>query len=170
MSDVSITEEKLSLAKVDRFLTLYLEDEQYGLDINMVKEIIALMKTTPVPKTPHFLEGVMNLRGNIIPVVNMRSKFNMETKETDDRTAIVIVGIQGSDIGFIVDRVEEVIAVEENQYSEPPQFGTKIDSEFVSKMARVDNNVIMILDLNKVFSEKELNFLDSFEEEEETLA
>jgi len=171
MSEVSTSEEEQlhSIVHVDRYLTLFLEDEQYGLDIKMVKEIIAMMRTTAVPKTPNFLEGVMNLRGNIIPVVNLRKKFSMEERKTDERTAIVIVGIQGNDIGFIVDRVEEVIAVEESQYSEAPQFGTKVDTEFVSRMARVESGVTMILDLDKVFSEEELNFFDSLDEEEESL-
>lgn len=171
MSELAVSEDenKVTLANVDRYLTLFLEEEQYGLDIKFVKEIIAMMKTTSVPKTPNFLEGVMNLRGNIIPVVNLRRKFAMETKETDDRTAIVIVTIQGTDIGFIVDGVDEVISVDKSQYSEPPQFGTKIDTEFVSKMVRVESGVIMVLDLNKVFNEKELSFFDSIDEEEETL-
>ncbi len=164
----SISEEKKTLlANTDRFLTLFIDEEQYGLEIDVVKEIIAMMKTTPVPKTPSYLQGVMNLRGNIIPVVNLRSKFNMAYRETDDRTAIVIVSIEGTSIGFIVDRVEEVLAVEKDQFSKTPNFETAIDKEFISKMARTEEGVVMILDLKKVFDKDELSFFDSLNEEDD---
>ena len=125
------------------------------------------MRTTPVPKTPEYLQGVMNLRGNIIPVVNLRTKFSMVHKETDDRTAIVIVLIEGTNIGFIVDRVEEVLAVEKEQFSKPPNFDTAIDSEYISKMVRTENGVVMILDLKKVFDRDELSFFDSLDKEDD---
>lgn len=160
-------EHSLSFAQRDKYLTMYLEGEVYGLDIGMVKEIIAVMNTTSIPKTPEYLEGVMNLRGNIIPVVNTRKKFGMATKETDDRTAIIIVSIEGSDIGMIVDGVEEVISVEKSQYSDSPQFESKnIDGEFIAKMARMKNDVVMILDIGRVFSEGDLDFLGSISQEE----
>lgn len=162
-------EKKELLSSADRFLTLFLGDEQYGLEIDIVKEIIAMMKTTPVPKTPHYLQGVMNLRGNIIPVVNLRTKFDMEEKETDDRTAIVIITIEGTNIGFIVDRVEEVLAVDKEQFSKPPSFDTSIDSEFISKMARTKEGVVMVLDLLKIFDKEELSFFDSVNEESEDI-
>ena len=126
-----------------------------------------MMRTTPVPKTPEYLQGVMNLRGNIIPVVNLRTKFSMVHKETDDRTAIVIVLIEGTNIGFIVDRVEEVLAVEKEQFSKPPNFDTAIDSEYISKMVRTENGVVMILDLKKVFDRDELSFFDSLDKEDD---
>lgn len=101
----------------NRFLTFYLQEEIYGVNIFDVKEIIAMMKTTPVPKTPHFIKGVMNLRGNIIPVVDMRIKFDMPEIEPHMYTSIVIITIDGKKIGFIVDKVEEVVNVEdENIY------------------------------------------------------
>jgi purine-binding chemotaxis protein CheW len=160
-------EKKVLLANTDRFLTLFIDEEQYGLDIDIVKEIIAMMNTTPVPKTPEYIQGVMNLRGNIIPVVNLRKKFGMENKESNDRTAIVIVSIEGTSIGFIVDRVEEVMAVEKSQFSKPPNFDTKIDSEFISKMVRTESGVVMILDLKKVFDKDELSFFESLDDNEE---
>ncbi|MCV6607787.1 MAG: chemotaxis protein CheW [Campylobacterales bacterium] len=166
--DLTISDEKKALlADTDRFLTLFIDDEQYGLDIDIVKEIIAMMNTTPVPKTPDYLQGVMNLRGNIIPVVNLRKKFGMVYKETDDRTAIVIVSIEGTNIGFIVDRVEEVLAVEKTQFSKTPNFDTAIDSEFISKMVRTEEGVVMILDLKKAFDQDELAFFESLDEEDD---
>ncbi|DAB34455.1 MAG TPA: chemotaxis protein CheW [Sulfurospirillum sp. UBA12182] len=145
----------------NRFLTFYLEDEIYGVNIFEVKEIIAMMTTTAVPKTPAFIKGVMNLRGNIIPVVDMRLKFDMPHKEPEMYTAIVIINIEGKNIGFIVDKVEEVVNVEEENISAPPEFGSNIDTKFISKMARFNDKVIMILDLVALFGQEELNMVQS---------
>lgn len=145
----------------NRFLTFYLQDEIYGVNIFDVKEIIAMMKTTPVPKTPKFIKGVMNLRGNIIPVVDMRIKFDMPEVEPQMYTAIVIVTIEGKNIGFIVDKVEEVVNVEDENISPPPEFGSQIDTRFIRNMARQKNKVVMILDLVALFGEEELNMVQN---------
>ncbi len=145
----------------NRFLTFYLQDEIYGVNIFDVKEIIAMMKTTPVPKTPKFIKGVMNLRGNIIPVVDMRIKFDMPEVEPQMYTAIVIVTIEGKNIGFIVDKVEEVVNVEDENISPPPEFGSQIDTKFIRSMAKQKNKVVMILDLVALFGEEELNMVQN---------
>ncbi len=145
----------------NRFLTFYLENEIYGVNIFDVKEIIAMMKTTAVPKTPSYIKGVMNLRGNIIPVVDMRLKFDMSEKEPEMYTAIVIINIEGKNIGFIVDKVEEVVNVDEGSLSDPPEFGSTIDTRFIRKMARYKENVIMILDLMALFGNDELTMVQT---------
>lgn len=152
--------ENLSFGK-NRFLTFYLEDEIYGVNIFEVKEIIAMMNTTAVPKTPNYIKGVMNLRGNIIPVIDMRIKFDMPEKEPEMYTAIVIINIEGKNIGFIVDKVEEVVSVEEGNISAPPEFGSSIDTRFISQMARLDEKVIMILDLVALFGSEELRMVQN---------
>ena len=145
----------------DRYLTFYLENELYGMDIMSVQEIIAMMKTTKVPKTPKCVKGVMNLRGNIIPVVELRSKFEMSEKEPSMYTAIVIVKIDGTSIGFVVDRVEEVVTIGEDQLSEPPKFGASVNASYLQKMAQNGKEVIMILDLNSIFADEELAGLEN---------
>ena len=140
----------------NRFLTFYLEEEVYGVHISDVKEIIAMMKTTPVPKTPKYIHGVMNLRGNIIPVVDMRLKFDMPSVPPQMYTAIVIIQLAEKLIGFIVDKVEEVINVDEEHISIPPEFGGHIDTKFIKNMAQHKQRVIMILDLFALFGEEEL--------------
>ncbi|MDD2384393.1 MAG: chemotaxis protein CheW [Sulfurospirillaceae bacterium] len=145
----------------NRFLTFYLDEEIYGVDIFDVKEIIAMMKTTPVPKTPPFIKGVMNLRGNIIPVVDMRIKFDMPEVEPQMYTAIVIITIENKNIGFIVDKVEEVVNVEEDNISAPPEFGASVDTRFIKNMAKQKNKVIMILDLVALFGEEELSLVQN---------
>lgn len=150
-----------SNVRKDRYLTFYLEDELYGMDIMSVQEIIAMMKTTKVPKTPKCVKGVMNLRGNIIPVVELRSKFEMPEKEAGMYTAIVIVKIDGTSIGFVVDRVEEVVTMGEDQLSEPPKFGAAVNASYLKKMAQNGKEVIMILDLNSIFADDELAGLEN---------
>lgn len=144
----------------ERFLTFYLGEEAYGVSIMAVKEIIALMKTTRIPKAPPYLKGVMNLRGIIIPVVDMRTRFEMPEVETTMHTAIIIIHIGNDNIGFIVDHVEEVCTATADQMSEPPTFGTEIDAGYIEKMIRTDDEVIMILDLEHIFSEEELAELE----------
>lgn len=145
----------------NRFLTFYLDEEIYGVNIFDVKEIIAMMKTTPVPKTPKFIKGVMNLRGNIIPVVDMRIKFDMQEVEAQMYTAIVIITIEGKNIGFIVDKVEEVVNVEDENISPPPEFGSQVDTKFIKNMAKQKNKVVMILDLVALFGEEELSLVQN---------
>lgn len=145
----------------NRFLTFYLEDEVYGVHIADVKEIIAMMKTTPVPKTPKFIQGVMNLRGNIIPVVDMRLKFDMPSVPPQTYTAIVIINLDNKLIGFIVDKVEEVINVMDEQLSLPPEFGGHIDTKFIKHMAQYKQKVVMILDLVALFGDEELEMVQN---------
>lgn len=145
----------------NRFLTFYLEEEMYGVYISDVKEIIAMMKTTPVPKTPKFIQGVMNLRGNIIPVVDMRLKFDMPSIPPQMYTAIVIIKLNEKQIGFIVDKVEEVINVEDEQLSLPPEFGDHIDTKFIKHMAQYKQKVVMILNLVALFGEEELEMVQN---------
>ena len=145
----------------NRFLTFYLEEEIYGVNIFDVKEIIAMMKTTPIPKTPKFIKGVMNLRGNIIPVVDMRVKFDMPEIEPQMYTAIVIITIEGNNIGFIVDKVEEVVNVDDENISLPPAFGSQVDTRFIKNMAKQKNKVVMILDLVALFGEEELSLVQN---------
>ena len=156
------------VSKVEKgtYLTFHLEDELYAIEIGMVKEIIALMKTTKVPKMAPYIKGVMNLRGIIIPVIDLRLKFQMAEAEPQMHTAIIIIQILNSNIGFIVDRVEEVISIDSEHLSEPPKFNANVDTEFVKSMAQVDKNVIMILNLEKILDEDDINWIESLNEGE----
>ncbi|NCD12531.1 MAG: purine-binding chemotaxis protein CheW [Epsilonproteobacteria bacterium] len=155
------TRSRQSKVASNRFLTFYLEDEVYGVHISDVKEIIAMMKTTPVPKTPKFIQGVMNLRGNIIPVVDMRLKFDMPSIPPQMYTAIVIIKLDEKQIGFIVDKVEEVINVDDEHLSLPPEFGGHIDTKFIKNMAQYKQKVVMILDLLALFGDEELSMVQN---------
>lgn len=151
----------------ERYLTFFLGEEQYGIAIGQIKEIIANMKVTHVPKTPDYIRGVINLRGLIIPVIDLRLRFDMEYLEPDPNTAIVIVEIETISIGFIVDRVEEVISIERTSLSEPPKFGVGIDTDFIGSVAQVEENVVMILDVLKLFEADELITLEEIQQKNE---
>ncbi len=148
----------------ERYLTFFLGEEQYGIAIDRIKEIIAMMKVTHVPKTPEYMRGVINLRGSIIPVVDTRLRFGMEPKEIDMNTTIIIVEIEKMNIGFIVDRVEEVASIDSSKLSEPPKFGNSIDTEFICSMVQINDNVVMILDVLKLFHADELMSLEQIQQ------
>jgi len=147
----------------ERYLTFFLGEEQYGIAIDKIKEIIAMMKVTNVPKTPSYIRGVINLRGSIIPVVDTRLRFGMENRDEDMHTAIVIVEVDRVNIGFIVDRVEEVASIDTANLSEPPKFGSQIDSDFICAMAQIGENVVMLLDVLKLFEADELVSLEQIQ-------
>lgn len=140
----------------ERYLTFFLGEEQYGIAIDRIKEIIAMMKVTYVPKTPSYMKGVINLRGSIIPVVDTRLRFGMEEREGDMHTAIIIVEVEKVNVGFIVDRVEEVASIDGSNLGSAPKFGSNVDTDFICSMAQIGENVVMILDVLKLFEADEL--------------
>lgn len=154
------------LSSSHRVLTFFVEEEQYGIDISRIKEIIAPINITHIPKTPNFVKGVINLRGSIIPVVDIRLKFEMQTKDMDEETAIIIYEVDKSSIGFVVDRVEDVLTLDESHISEAPRFGESIDTSFIENVAEVNNEVIMLLSLEKIFEPEELLDISKLEREE----
>lgn len=139
-----------------RFLTFFIDNECYGLNIAHVKEIIASMNITNVPKTPDYIKGVINLRGTVIPIVDVRLKFGMAEREYDINTAIVINEIDNVSIGFVVDRVEDVLSIKHSALTEAPKFGSSVDTSFIENVAQIDKNVVMILNLKKIFEQDEL--------------
>ncbi|PNV83388.1 MAG: chemotaxis protein CheW [Sulfurimonas sp.] len=153
-------------SKRERYLTFYIGNEQYGIAINRIKEIIAMMNITKVPKIPSYMRGVINLRGSIIPVVDTRLRFNMDYREADMHTAIIIVEVEKISIGFIVDRVEEVSSIESSSLSEPPKFGGGIDTDFICSVAQIEDNVVMILDVLKLFEADELADIEQIEQKQ----
>ena len=140
----------------NRYLTFFVDDEQYGIDISRIKEIIAPLPITNIPKTPDFVKGVINLRGLVIPVVDIRLKFCMPEKEMDIDTAIIIYEVNNLYIGFIVDQVEDVLSIDKDNISSPPKFGANIDTSFIENVAEVGDSVVMLLNLERIFETEEL--------------
>ncbi|MFW6114632.1 MAG: chemotaxis protein CheW [bacterium] len=118
--------------KAGKYLTFVLAEEEYGLEILKVREIIGLMGITAVPRTPEHVKGVINLRGKVIPVIDLRLKFGMQEIEHTTETCIIVVSVNESEIGVLVDRVSEVLDIEAGQIEEAPSFGSEVNTEFVT--------------------------------------
>ena len=147
-------------AKAGKYLTFKLDVEEYGLEILKVQEIIKMMDITHVPRTPAFVRGVINLRGKVIPVVDLRLKFGMESRETTDKTCVIVVQVAQANgsvtMGIIVDEVSEVLDINAEQIEPAPEFGTSVNTDFILGMGKVAKKVIMLLDIDKVLSSGEL--------------
>lgn len=158
-------EKALNRGTKERFLTFFLGDESYGIEIFKVREIIAMMKVTKVPKTPSYITGVINLRGSIIPVMDTRLRFGLPFLDYGEQTTIIITEVGKASIGFIVDKVEEVLTIDKEHLSEPPKFTNGIDSSFIGAMAEVGENVVMILDIDKLFEAEEMELITRLNDE-----
>ena len=143
-----------------KYLTFALADEEYGISILKVKEIIGMMSITTVPQTPGFVKGVINLRGKVIPVADLRLMFGMEEIKYTERTCIIVVEIEGASrailMGIVVDAVSEVLNIKGENIEDTPTFGTKLDIEYISGMAKCEGGVKILLDIDRVLSDEEI--------------
>ncbi len=147
-------------AQAGKHLTFKLAEEEYGLEILKVQEIIGMMNVTRVPKMPEFIRGVINLRGKVIPVLDLRLKFGMETRDDTERTCIIVVQLlntgQEMTMGIIVDEVSEVLDIAAEQIEPPPSFGTAFDTDYILGMGKIEKKVVMMLDIEKVLAGQQL--------------
>ena len=143
-----------------KYLAFALDNEEYGLGILKIKEIIGMMPITPVPQTPDFVKGVINLRGKVIPIVDLRSRFGMEEIDYDERTCIVIVETAKESvnvmIGMVVDSVSEVLKIKGEAIEDAPPFGVKLNTEYILGMAKMEGDVKILLDIDRVLSVAEI--------------
>ncbi len=152
-----------SLEKEGKYLTFALAHEEYGLEILKVREIIGYIDVTAVPQTPHYVKGVVNLRGQVIPVLDLRARFGMETTDVTEQTCIIVVEINQDNrkfsTGIVVDRVQEVLDIAGQNIEEPPQFGTAVDTSFILGMGKVGDSVKILLDIDRVLGSANLTTL-----------
>jgi len=153
MSTTGITETAL-------YLTFRLEDESFSIDVSQVREVLDMSSITKVPQAPDFMRGVINVRGNVVPVVDMRIKFGLPMAEQTVNTRIVVMDLTLDNekvvLGTIADSVHEVIELEPEQIEPPPNIGNRWRTEFIKGIGKRDDHFIMILDINEVFSSEEL--------------
>ncbi|MBN2455036.1 MAG: purine-binding chemotaxis protein CheW [Sedimentisphaerales bacterium] len=156
LSSKSKDSSKTLLDREGKYLTFALGPEEYGLEILKVREIIGYMEITAVPQTPCYVKGVINLRGQVIPVIDLRTKFGMETTEVTEQTCIIVVEIvQGNrqfNTGIIVDHVQEVLDIAGDKIEEAPQFGATVDTNFILGMGKIGNSVKILLDIDRVLA------------------
>ncbi len=163
MSDVAEQTQQTINALLDKegkYLTFALAHEEYGLEILKVREIIGYMEITAVPQTPSFVKGVINLRGQVIPVVDLRAKFGMETADITDQTCIIVVEINQSGhafyTGIVVDHVQEVLDIVGQDIEEAPQFGASVNTNFILGMGKIEDTVKILLDIDRVLGDANL--------------
>jgi purine-binding chemotaxis protein CheW len=153
------------MAGEGQYLTFKLSEEVYAIEIIRVREVLDYTKVTKVPNTPDFMEGVINLRGGVVPVVDLRLKFGMDSTRKTVDTCIIIADVTVDDeqtlIGALADSVKEVIDLEADHIEPAPKIGTRIDTDFIQGMGKRDGEFIIILDINKVFSVNEFSMVQA---------
>ncbi|MCP4754571.1 MAG: purine-binding chemotaxis protein CheW [Proteobacteria bacterium] len=145
-----------------QFVTFLIKGEKYALDITRVREFIAFSQITSMPNLPNYIKGVINLRGSIIPVVDLRAKFNLEELEYDKYTVIVIAEMASKKVGMVVDSVSDVVFLPEDQIQPPPDFATHIGMEYITGMCQHKDDLVILLDSEKLLSMDELMELTHF--------
>jgi purine-binding chemotaxis protein CheW len=138
-----------------KYLTFYLAGEEYGLEILRVQEIIGLLPVTRVPRTPSYVRGVINLRGKVIPTIDLRVKFGLAAEEARE-TCIVVVQMASTQVGIIVDRVSEVLDIAAADVEEPPSFGADVETDFLLGIAKTQGRVRLLLDIDRVLSTQDI--------------
>lgn len=144
-----------------QYVTFLVDEETYGLAVSRVKEIISMIDITHVPNTASFMEGVINLRGIVVPVISMRKKFRLEPKAYDRNTVIIIIEAEDRLIGAIVDFVSDVLDIPAESIQSTPTFNTRIEIDFIQGIGRVDKKMIIILDADKILSAEEKKSVDT---------
>lgn len=162
-----MSEELINISEIEdksrKFLTFELAGEEYAVEILKVQEIIGMMTVTFIPKMPEFVKGVINLRGKVIPVIDLRIQFFMPEKEYTEKTCIIVVQIKNAEketvMGVIVDEVYEVLDIDRQQIEPPPSLGTNVDTQFMIGIGKVGEKVVTILDIDQVLSGNQLDLL-----------
>jgi purine-binding chemotaxis protein CheW len=140
--------------RAGKYLTFVLAEEDYGLEILKVREIMCLLDITTVPHTPHYIKGVVNIRGKVVPIVDLRLKFDMPEAEYTDQTCIIVVYVGQVEVGIIVDCVSEVMDIPEEEIEDSPEFGAEVDTNTILGMSKAGGKVTILLDISKVLSDQ----------------
>lgn len=143
-----------------QYLTFNLADETYGIVILKVQEIRGWSEPTQIPNAPNFIRGIMNLRGAIVPILDLRSKFNMDETEFTQHTVIIVVNVHHRTIGMVVDAVSDVVDINDQNIKKSPDFGSSIDASFIHGLVDIDENMVILLNIDEMLEACELVHLD----------
>jgi len=149
-------------AELLQLVTFSIGEEEFGVDILSVQEIIRMMDITKVPRAPDFVEGVINLRGKVIPIIDLRKRFGLSTRDHDKHTRIIVIEINNMIVGFVVDSVSEVLRIPASTVEPPPPVVSGLESEYISGVGKLEDRLLILLDLNKLLSGEERDLLGSF--------
>jgi len=163
-ANTTLMEDTDNCDREGKYLTFSLDQEEYGIGILKIKEIIGMMAFTSVPQTPEFVKGVINLRGKVIPVVDLRLRFGLNAIDYTERTCIIVVEIEGNSgkitIGIVVDAVSEVLNIKGDDIEDTPTFGTQLNTDYILGMAIMEGGVKILLDIDRVLGEQEISRLE----------
>lgn len=148
-------QKKIEAEEILQLVSFNIANEEFGIDILKVEEIIRVITITRIPNTPEFIEGVVNLRGRVIPVVNLRTRLGFPKKEFDNQTRVIVVEIADITVGFIVDSVREVLRIPKSITEPPPELTTDVNSEYITAVGKLENRLLILLDLEKILNIKE---------------
>jgi purine-binding chemotaxis protein CheW len=159
------------MSDTNQYLTFTLEGEQYAISVLKVREVLEYTRITKIPKTADYMKGVINLRGNGVPVIDLRRKFGMAEAENTKGTSIIVMEVESETgriiLGALADAVQEVVELEPSQIESAPRFGTRLAVDFILGMGKKDDKFIIILDIDKIFNAEEAVFLNKLETEAE---
>ncbi len=153
-------EKKAQTEELFQLVSFTLGQEEFGLDIQSIQEINRMVEITRVPNSPEFVSGVINLRGKVIPIIDLRKRFGFPPKESDKNTRIIVVELSDTVVGFVVDAVREVIRIPKNITEPPPPIVAGIGSEYITAVAKMENRLLILLDLERILQEKEKQQLE----------
>lgn len=148
---------------INKYLTFYVENQLFGISIADVVQIVGIQEITEVPEFPEYAKGVINLRGIIIPIIDVRLRMKKAEVPYDERTCIIVTNIDGSHIGFIVDSVNEVTDISEESISNPPNLGSDYVNIYITGIAKLENKIVLLMDIKKVLNEKEINLITNID-------
>jgi len=149
--------------QVIKAVIFQLNDEEYGVDVHQVQSIERMIHITRVPKMPDFVKGVINLRGVVTPIIDLKERFSIETTEYTDSTRIIIVQVDDKEVGLIVDSANDVIDIPTEKIEQPPEVVGKIESDYIRGVAKLDDRLLILLNLNKVLNAEELAAIANIE-------
>jgi purine-binding chemotaxis protein CheW len=152
-------EKKRQDAELLQLVTFSIGDEEFGVEILKVQEIIRMLEITKVPRAPEFVEGVINLRGKVIPILDLRKRFGLAARDHDKHTRIIVIEINSMIVGFIVDSVSEVLRIPADTVEPPPPVVSGLDSEYISGVGKLEDRLLIMLDLDRLLSNEEQDVL-----------
>ena len=161
MSDDVATRSMALTADNSQFLTFTLKNEEYGIEILKVQEIKGFSKITPIPNAPVFVRGVMNLRGTVVPIIDLRARFSMNEKDYDQFTVIIVVNVGSRVVGLVVDTVSDVLNIPTEQIAEPPELAGNGDGSCITGMGKLGERIIMLLDIGRLVGVETITSLET---------
>lgn len=148
----------------NQYVVFKLNKEEFGVDIMNVKEIIPYQKSTQIPNSPNFIEGVINYRGNVIPIINLNKRFKLNTEEITGDTRIIVINIEEKEIGFVVDEASQTLRLEKEQIDPTPDIISDVDRRYITGVGKIDESrLLILLDLEKVLTDREIEEIDTLE-------